>query len=63
MSNSSTNLLSISNDSGALISKFIPPNVGNRFYRLYKFVNILKVYFYIKTSMSANILKITLSLP
>jgi hypothetical protein len=51
------NRLSISNDSGALISsKFIPPKVGNRFYCLNEFVDILNIYFYIKTSISAKIL-------
>jgi hypothetical protein len=37
-------------------SKFIPPKVGNRFNCLNEFVDILNIYFYIKTSISAKIL-------
>jgi hypothetical protein len=49
MSSSSTNRLSISNDSGALMSSiYSSKSRGNRFNCLNEFVDILNIYFYIK---------------
>jgi hypothetical protein len=54
MSSSSTNRLSISNDSGMSLNLFLQSS--NRFNCLNEFVDILNIYFYIKTSISAKIL-------